>query len=97
MQETKRWNRLFRQAADLQHQAIAMRAHQVFVAHGGRDGHDLQDWLAAEREFVELSLGWRLKSSWIESWSEGSDGFQRNGDTRACPVSLNAIDANRLP
>ena len=43
---------MFRQAANLQHQAIAMRAHQVFVEHGGGDGHDLQDWLAAKREFV---------------------------------------------
>ena len=37
-------------AATLQHQAIAVRAHQVFVERGGTHGHDLQDWLVAKRQ-----------------------------------------------
>jgi hypothetical protein len=32
--------------------AIATCAYERFVAHGRRHGHDLDDWLAAEREFV---------------------------------------------
>jgi hypothetical protein len=52
---------LLRQAASLQHQAISMRAHEVFVALGGGDGHDLQDWLTAEREFVNARSAAVLK------------------------------------
>jgi hypothetical protein len=37
-------------AATLQHQAIAVRAHQVFLERGGTHGHDLQDWLVAKRQ-----------------------------------------------
>jgi len=40
-------------AATLQHQAIELRAHQVFLERGGAPGHDLQDWLAAERELFD--------------------------------------------
>jgi hypothetical protein len=32
------------------HQAIAARAYQKFVARGYQNGHDVEDWLAAERE-----------------------------------------------
>jgi hypothetical protein len=41
---------IFGRAAELQHQAIALRAHQVFLERGGAHGQDLQDWLAAKRE-----------------------------------------------
>lgn len=41
-------------AAELQHEAIALRAHQVFLERGGSHGHDLQDWLAAKRELFSL-------------------------------------------
>jgi len=37
-------------AAELQHQAIALRAHQAFLKRGGAHGHDLEDWLAAKQE-----------------------------------------------
>ena len=30
--------------------AIAARAHDLYVARGADDGHDLEDWLQAERE-----------------------------------------------
>jgi hypothetical protein len=29
---------------------IAMRAYELFLARGGADGRDFDDWLAAERE-----------------------------------------------
>jgi len=29
---------------------IAQRAHELFVARGMADGHDLEDWLEAERQ-----------------------------------------------
>jgi DUF2934 family protein len=41
-------------AAELQRQAIALRAHQVFLERGGTHGHDLQDWLAAKRQLFGL-------------------------------------------
>jgi len=31
---------------------IAMRAYELFLAHGATDGHDLEDWLQAERELL---------------------------------------------
>ena len=40
------------QAAKLQHQAIALRAYRVFLERGRAHGHDLQDWLVAEREMI---------------------------------------------
>jgi hypothetical protein len=41
---------MFCRAATLQHQAIALRAHQVFLERGCAHGQDVQDWLAAKRE-----------------------------------------------
>jgi hypothetical protein len=29
---------------------IARRAYEIFLARGGHDGHDLEDWLQAEAE-----------------------------------------------
>jgi hypothetical protein len=31
-------------------QDIAIRAHELFLKRGAVDGHDLEDWLQAERE-----------------------------------------------
>jgi hypothetical protein len=36
------------------HEEIARRAYEIFVARGGEHGHDVDDWLQAERE---LTLG----------------------------------------
>ena len=44
---------VFARAAKLQHQAIAVRAHQVFLERGGTHGHDLQDWLTAKRQLFD--------------------------------------------
>jgi hypothetical protein len=31
---------------------IARRAYELYVARGGEDGHDVEDWLQAERELM---------------------------------------------
>lgn len=40
------------QIARVQHKAIEQRAYQIFLDHGGTHGHDLDDWLEAERLLV---------------------------------------------
>jgi hypothetical protein len=35
---------------DAAHTEIAMRAYERFCARGYQHGHDVEDWLAAERE-----------------------------------------------
>jgi len=34
-------------------QAIALRAYEIFLGRGATDGHDLDDWLKAEKELAE--------------------------------------------
>jgi Protein of unknown function (DUF2934) len=34
------------------HDRIAQRAYELYLARGGRDGGDFDDWLAAERELA---------------------------------------------
>ena len=36
--------------AALTEEAIAERAYALYLARGGEDGHDVEDWLQAERE-----------------------------------------------
>lgn len=35
---------------------IAELAYGLYLARGGQDGHDIDDWLEAERRFVNESL-----------------------------------------
>jgi hypothetical protein len=35
--------------------AIAQRAYAFYQARGGEDGHDVEDWLRAERELQEAT------------------------------------------
>jgi HSP20 family protein len=42
---------LFDRIEDLSN-SIARRAFEIFDGHGRRDGHDLEDWLRAESEFL---------------------------------------------
>jgi hypothetical protein len=32
------------------HDKVAERAYEIFLARGGTDGHDVEDWLRAEAE-----------------------------------------------
>ena len=36
---------------------IAERAYQFYEARGCQDGHDLQDWLRAEKEILAIQTG----------------------------------------
>ena len=42
-----------RAKADELHEDIAIRAYHLFEARGRKHGHDREDWLAAEAEFVD--------------------------------------------
>ena len=33
-------------------EAIAARSYELYLARGGQDGHDVEDWLAAEAELT---------------------------------------------
>jgi Protein of unknown function (DUF2934) len=35
---------------------VAQRAYELFLARGRVDGHDVQDWLEAERQLVAESM-----------------------------------------
>jgi hypothetical protein len=39
-----------KRSADVRNHDIARRAYDLFLAHGRKHGHDLEDWLQAERE-----------------------------------------------
>ena len=41
------------EGARLDPQRISMRAYEMYLARGGADGKDWDDWLAAERELTE--------------------------------------------
>jgi len=38
---------------DPRDEEIERRAYQIYVGRGGSDGHDLDDWLQAERQVAE--------------------------------------------
>jgi hypothetical protein len=37
------------------HEVIAQRAYALYLARGREDGHDVEDWLQAERELREAT------------------------------------------
>jgi len=38
--------------ADVERDRIAIRAYELYLARGGADGGDFDDWIAAERELI---------------------------------------------
>jgi Protein of unknown function (DUF2934) len=40
-------------AASVDQQEVARRAYAHFLQRGGAEGHDVDDWLTAERELME--------------------------------------------
>lgn len=38
------------------HEEIAKRAYAIFLARGGKHGHDRDDWLQAEYELMQLPV-----------------------------------------
>jgi hypothetical protein len=43
-------------AEEITRDAIARRAYEIYMDRGGADGHDVDDWLQAERELHEESI-----------------------------------------
>ena len=44
-------------------QEIRLRAYEIFLERGAEPGHELSDWLQAERELRKsLALSWRMAS-----------------------------------
>jgi hypothetical protein len=43
--------------------SIAQRAFELFAARGGAHGHDVEDWLHAERELIERAGGGKPRRS----------------------------------
>jgi Protein of unknown function (DUF2934) len=41
--------------------AVARRAYELFLARGRAEGHDVEDWLEAERQLEAESMGLQLK------------------------------------
>ncbi|MGQ9572827.1 MAG: DUF2934 domain-containing protein [Dehalococcoidia bacterium] len=41
----------------IDHDTIARRAYQIFVSRGCTDGHDVEDWLAAETQLQQERAG----------------------------------------
>jgi Protein of unknown function (DUF2934) len=35
------------------HEEIGLRAHEIFIERGGAHGHDMEDWLEAERQLLD--------------------------------------------
>jgi hypothetical protein len=42
-------------SAEQRQQQIAWRAYDLYVARGYQQGHDLEDWLTAEREIADAA------------------------------------------
>jgi rhamnose utilization protein RhaD (predicted bifunctional aldolase and dehydrogenase) len=40
---------------------VARRAYELFLARGQAEGHDVEDWLEAERQLEAESMGLQLK------------------------------------
>ena len=43
-------------AATIDRDVLAQRAYELYLARGGEDGRDLEDWLTAERELQERRM-----------------------------------------
>jgi hypothetical protein len=44
-------------AAAVDRDRIARRAYDLYLARGGADGEAMEDWLAAEREWIAANAG----------------------------------------
>jgi len=49
----------WRQMTDVAHDQIARRAYELYVARGRETGHDLDDWLTAQRDIQAAPLARR--------------------------------------
>jgi hypothetical protein len=44
-------------AATIDRERVAMRAYELYIARGGGEGRELDDWLSAERELTGTAPG----------------------------------------
>lgn len=44
-------------AATIDRERVALRAYELYIARGGGDGQELDDWLCAERELTGVGPG----------------------------------------
>ncbi len=97
-----------RKTQGAQTQEIERRAYELYLERGGGDGHDLDDWIQAERELgrhtEKSQLGSQVGSQFeprrtversSERPSERSSG-ERSADRSSWSDSLNATTGKRL-
>lgn len=79
---------LFQEMSDVHH-LIARRAYQLFAGSGFTDGHDLEDWLRAERELLHSAPVELCESESEFVLRAELPGFQENEITVAVePLSI---------
>jgi hypothetical protein len=75
----------------IDHDAIAQRAHDIFVSRGSTHGHDVEDWLMAESQIrEELVVAGEVSTSPPSSRSSRARTSARTagkGRTRSTPSS----------
>jgi len=59
------------------HEEIAKKAYALYLARGARDGHDLGDWLEAERGLKAQPLGSAREESVATEQYESADLEER--------------------
>jgi hypothetical protein len=59
------------------HEEIAKKAYALYLVRGARDGHDVQDWLQAERELKTQPLGSAREESVATEQYETADLEER--------------------
>jgi hypothetical protein len=59
------------------HEEIAKKAYALYLARGARDGHDVRDWLEAERSIKAQPLGSAREESVATEQYENADLEER--------------------
>jgi Protein of unknown function (DUF2934) len=66
-------------------QEIEHRAYEIYLEHGCGDGHDVDDWLAAEKELTELSEQSDSGTPRAHAASAGSQATLSSADSGSAP------------
>ena len=68
---------------------VARRAYELFLARGRAEGHDVEDWLEAERQLEAESIGRQVK----KAHKQVSRRFRQAGSTTAPVLAAPASHA----